>query len=58
MVGVVEAAPDLRDLLLRVERDFNKYAGGCGQRGVGGRGLRWLAASVQAWLLVVWYFCG
>ena len=28
VLGVVEAAPDLRDLLQRVERDFNKYAGG------------------------------
>lgn len=27
VLGVLEGAPDLRDLLQRVEREFNKYAG-------------------------------
>jgi hypothetical protein len=27
VVGVLEAAPELRSLLQRVERDVNKYAG-------------------------------
>ena len=47
VLGVVEAAPDLRDLLQRVERDFNKYAGGVR---VGG--------SVPGCLLCLWHFCG
>lgn len=28
VLGVLEGAPELRDLLQRVERDLNRYAGG------------------------------
>ncbi len=43
VLGVLEGAPELRDLLQRVERDLNRYAGERARgRDVWAQGCRWL----------------
>ncbi|KAI3437911.1 hypothetical protein D9Q98_000356 [Chlorella vulgaris] len=51
VVGVLEAAPELRSLLQRVERDVNKYAGSQPRRADGDFAelLPWLVEQAQDW---------